>query len=205
MVYQAPAFNQELERLYISVIESWGHTLALRDRGTFAHSRRAAQIAVGFARKLGLPEPQVHHLWNGALVHDIGKISIPDVILQKPGPLNETEWVQMRKHPLYAYQMLQPLARFQPALEVPYFHHERWDGSGYPLGLRGEQIPFNARLFAIVDVWDALNTDRPYRSRRSPQAALAYILEQSGILFDPELARAFAKLITRLDSRWKRG
>lgn len=192
-----------MEAVYAAIIQSWGRTLALRDHGTFAHSRRVSQISVGFARAIGLSEPEIEHIWRGALVHDIGKISIPDDILQKPGPLNENEWAQMRQHPIYAYQMLQPLSRFHQTLAIPYHHHERWDGSGYPHGLRGEQIPFNARLFAIVDVWDALNTDRPYRRKTRPMEALSYLKEQAGILFDPKLVHVFTGMITRLDSRWK--
>jgi putative two-component system response regulator len=131
------------------------------------------------------------HIYRGALLHDIGKVGVPDSIVLKPGPLTEDEWVIMRKHPQYAYDMLSPIAYLRPALDIPYCHHEKWDGTGYPRGLKGEQIPLAARIFAVVDVWDALISDRPYRKAWQKAKARQYIQEQAGLYFDPQVVRAF--------------
>jgi HD-GYP domain-containing protein (c-di-GMP phosphodiesterase class II) len=136
---------------------------------------------------------------RGALLHDIGKMGIPDEILQKPGPLSEDEWEIMRKHPLYAYELLIEIPYLQPALDIPYYHHEKWDGSGYPYGLRGEEIPLAARIFAIVDVWDALCSDRPYRKAWVCRQALEYIQGQAGKHFDPRLVTEFLKLMEEVE------
>jgi HD-GYP domain-containing protein (c-di-GMP phosphodiesterase class II) len=145
---------------------------------------------------MGMSETELVHVRRGSLLHDIGKVGIPDHILLKPGPLTEDEWVLMRKHPVYAYEMLSSIAYLQPALDIPHFHHEKWDGTGYPLGLKGEQIPLPARIFALIDVWDALTSDRPYRSNWSKEKALEYIHEQTGKYFDPKLVEGFLRIIS---------
>jgi response regulator RpfG family c-di-GMP phosphodiesterase len=136
-------------------------------------------------------EEEIGHVQRGALLHDIGKLGIPDSILHKPGPLDEQEWALMRKHPVYAYEWLSPIAYLQPALDIPYCHHEKWDGSGYPRGLKGEEIPLAARIFALVDVWDALRSDRPYRSAWPEEKVRDHIRSQSGSHFDPSLVELF--------------
>jgi HD-GYP domain-containing protein (c-di-GMP phosphodiesterase class II) len=135
------------------------------------------------------------HLRRGALLHDIGKMGIPDHILNKPGPLTEEEWEVMRQHPVHAYKLLAPIPFLHPALEVAYNHHEKWDGSGYPRGLKGEAIPLAARIFAVVDVWDALLDDRPYRRAWTEEAARAYLREQAGAHFDPQVVEVFLKVL----------
>jgi HD-GYP domain-containing protein (c-di-GMP phosphodiesterase class II) len=136
----------------------------------------------------------MEHIRRGALLHDIGKMGIPDNVLMKAGPLDEHEWEIMRRHPTYAYEMLSDIEFLSPALDIPYFHQERWDGSGYPLGLRNEEIPLPARIFAVVDVWDALTSTRVYRIKWSKEKTARYIKEKSGILFDPSVVEAFLEL-----------
>jgi HD-GYP domain-containing protein (c-di-GMP phosphodiesterase class II) len=167
----------------------------LRDRETEGHSRRVAGLTVELARAVGLNEEEISHLRRGALLHDLGKIGIPDSILHKPAQLTEAEWTVMRKHPQFAYDMLYPIEYLRPALDIPYNHHEKWDGTGYPRGTKGEGIPLAARLFAIIDVWDALTSDRPYRPAWPEQEALTYIREQSGKHFDPRVVELFFKTI----------
>jgi HD-GYP domain-containing protein (c-di-GMP phosphodiesterase class II) len=140
---------------------------------------------------MGVSDHELIHIRRGTLLHDIGKMGIPDEILRKPASLDEQEWVVMRQHPLYAYDMLSPISYLRPALDIPYCHHEKWDGSGYPRGLAGEQIPLAARLFAVVDVYDALTSDRPYREAWSRKKALEYIQQQAGQHFDPEIVSTF--------------
>ncbi|MEW6718352.1 MAG: HD-GYP domain-containing protein, partial [Chloroflexota bacterium] len=135
------------------------------------------------------------HVRRGALLHDMGKLGIPDTILLKPGPLTEKEWEIMHQHPVYAYELLAPIPYLRPALDIPYCHHENWDGSGYPRKLKGEQIPLVARIFAVVDVWDALRSDRPYRKAWPEEKALAYIQEQAGKHFDPQVVEAFLRTV----------
>jgi HD-GYP domain-containing protein (c-di-GMP phosphodiesterase class II) len=152
-------------------------------------------MTVRLARSLGCTDEEIVHIRRGALLHDMGKMGIPDEILQKPGPLTEEEWIVMRRHPQYAYQMLSPISYLNQALIIPYYHHERWDGSGYPHGLKGEEIPLFARLFAVVDVWDALSSDRPYRKRLPPKDVIEYLQQESGKLFDPNIVEKFLLLI----------
>lgn len=154
---------EELARAYDATLEGWSRALDLRDHETEGHARRVTELTVRLAEAMGLPAAEVAHIRRGALLHDIGKMGIPDAILRKPGPLNAEEWTVMRTHPTLAYELLEPIHYLQPALAIPLFHHERWDGSGYPQGLAGETIPLLARIFAVVDVWDALTNDRPYR------------------------------------------
>ncbi len=183
--------NMELFQAYNNTIEGWSRALDLRDKETVGHSLRVTEETVRLARALGISGDDLVHLRRGALLHDIGKMGVPDRILLKPGKLTDEEWEIMRRHPTYAYELLSPIDYLRPALDIPYCHHEKWDGSGYPRGLKEEQIPLAARIFALIDVWDALTSDRPYRSAWSPEAALDYIRKQSGIHFDPAVVQFF--------------
>ena len=153
------------------------------------------EITLKVAKQLGYTEEELLQIHRGALLHDMGKIAIPDEILQKPGPLNDAEWEKMRRHPSYAYEMLSRIEYLRPALDIPFYHHERWNGSGYPHGLSGKDIPLAARLFAIVDVWDALRSDRPYRKQLPREQVIEYLRENSGQLFDPELVDVFLNFV----------
>ena len=187
----------ELVLAYDNTLEGWSGP-ELRDMETEGHSRRVTDMTLRLAQEMGLPSEELVHVRRGALLHDIGKMAIPDSILLKPGPLDEKEWQLMRQHPQFAKRLLEPIAYLRPALDIPLYHHEKWDGSGYPHGLSGEQIPLVGRIFAIVDVWDALLSDRPYRPAWSAEEALAYLAEQSGRHFDPEIVRAFSRLLDEL-------
>jgi PAS domain S-box-containing protein len=187
--------HQSLQDAYERTIEGWVRALDLRDQETEGHTQRVTELTLEFARKVGFSEEDLGHIRRGALLHDMGKLAIPDEILQKPGPLSEVEWVKMRRHPIYAYELLSPIAYLQPALDIPFSHHERWDGSGYPRGLKGEEIPLKARLFAIIDVWDALSSDRPYRKRLPRKDVVAYLRKYAGKLFDPQLVKVFLGMI----------
>lgn len=187
--------HTHLQEAYEKTIEGWVRALDLRDRETEGHTQRVTEIALVVASKLGFSDEELAHIRRGALLHDMGKIAISDEILQKPGPLNEAEWEKMRRHPIYAYEMLSPIAYLHPALEIPFYHHERWNGSGYPHGLKGEQIPLAARLFAIVDVWDALSSDRPYRKKLPREHVVEYLQHNAGTLFDPKLVEVFLTVI----------
>jgi len=187
--------HEDLQQAYDKTIEGWVLALDLRDRETEGHAKRVTEMTVRLARELGCTDEEIVHIRRGALLHDMGKMGIPDEILQKPGPLTEEEWVIMRRHPQYAYQMLSPISYLNQALIIPYYHHERWDGSGYPHGLKGEEIPLFARLFAIVDVWDALSSDRPYRKRIPPKDVTEYLRREAGRLFDPTIVEGLLPLI----------
>jgi PAS domain S-box-containing protein/putative nucleotidyltransferase with HDIG domain len=187
--------NMELSLAYDVTIEGWSRALDLRDRETEGHSLRVTEMAIQLARATGMADEEIVHIRRGALLHDIGKMGIPDRILHKPGPLDAEEWDIMRRHPTYGYELLAPVDFLRPALDIPYCHHEKWDGSGYPRGLQGEQIPLAARVFAIVDVWDALTSDRPYRAAWSQEKALAYIQEQAGTHFEPRLVEQFVEMM----------
>ena len=186
--------NMELKFAYDATIEGWSRALDLRDRETEGHTRRVTEMTLTLAKAIGIDNEKLIHMRRGALLHDIGKMGIPDKILFKEGPLDKLEWEIMRKHPIYAYEMLSPIKYLEPALDIPYCHHEYWDGSGYPRGLRGDQIPLTARIFAVADVWDALRSDRPYRDIWSIEATRQYILDQSGTQFDPEIVEAFSRI-----------
>ncbi|MDP2479058.1 MAG: HD domain-containing phosphohydrolase [Candidatus Palauibacterales bacterium] len=186
--------HRRLRAAYGHTIEGWARALTLRDAETWDHTERVTEITLRLARRMGVPEEALTHVRHGALLHDIGKVGVPDAILLKPGPLDEDEWRVMRRHPVLAYQLLAPIDYLQPALAIPYAHHEKWDGTGYPRGLSGREIPFTARIFAVVDVWDALRSDRPYRDAWSPEKALEHIRAQSGRQFDPEVTSAFLAL-----------
>ncbi len=187
--------NARLLAAYEATIDSLSHALDLRDRETEGHSRRVAELTAKLAQAMGVKEEEIAHLRRGALLHDIGKIGIPDSILHKPDRLTNEEWVVMRRHPQFAYSMLYPIEYLRPALDIPYSHHEKWDGTGYPRGLKGKAIPLAARLFTIIDVWDALTSDRPYRPAWSRGEALNYIRDQSGRHFDPQVVELFFKVI----------
>jgi HD-GYP domain-containing protein (c-di-GMP phosphodiesterase class II) len=167
--------------------------LELRDHETEGHTRRTTELTIRLAQAMGIKDNDIVHIYRGALLHDIGKMGVPDSIVLKPGPLREDEWVKMRKHPQYAYDMLSPISYLKQALDIPYCHHEKWDGTGYPRGLKGEQIPLSARIFAVVDVWDALTSERPYRNAWPQEKAIDFIHDQSGIHFDPKVVDIFLR------------
>jgi PAS domain S-box-containing protein len=186
--------NAELALAYETTLEGWSRALDLRDRETEGHTQRVTEMTVRLARAMGLDENRLVHMRRGALLHDIGKMGIPDKILLKTGPLTDPEWSVMRQHPVYAYEMLSPIEFLRPALDIPYCHHERWDGKGYPRGLKGEQIPLAARVFAVVDVWDALRSGRPYREAWPDDMVREYIRSHRGTHFDPQVVDAFLRL-----------
>ncbi len=189
--------NFDLLMAYNTTLEGWSRALELRDAETEGHSERVTEMTLRLARAMGISGEKLIHIRHGALLHDIGKMGIPDSILYKPGPLNDEEWEVMQKHPVYAYRLLSPIPYLRPALEIPYCHHERWQGQGYPRGLKGEQIPLAARIFAVVDVWDALSKDRPYRKAWPPEKVRRYLQEQAGIQFDPKVVEAFLRMLER--------
>lgn len=187
--------NRELSEAYEETLKGWSRALNLRDRETDSHTQRVVDLSVQLAKRMGLHAEELLHFERGAILHDIGKMGIPNEILLKPGKLSEEEWVVMRKHPLYAQMLIAPINYLEPAMTIPLYHHERWDGSGYPFGLHGVEIPLEARVFAIIDVWDALRSDRPYRKSLSDEEAFSYIEEQSGKQFDPEVVRVFYEML----------
>jgi putative nucleotidyltransferase with HDIG domain len=187
--------NTELSEAYQSTIEGWSRALDLRDKETEGHTQRVTELSLELARSFGFSDTELVHIRHGALLHDIGKMGVPDRILLKEGKLTEDEWDKMRQHPGFAHEMLLPIHYLRPALDIPYCHHEKWDGSGYPRGLKGHEIPLTARIFAVVDVWDALTSDRPYRLAWSREKTLAYIREGAGSHFDPYVVEVFMDLI----------
>jgi HD-GYP domain-containing protein (c-di-GMP phosphodiesterase class II) len=187
--------NDELSQAYDSTIEGWSHALDLRDKETEGHAKRVTEMTVRLAQNFGFSEAELVQVRRGSLLHDIGKMGVPDQILLKEGPLTDDEWIIMRQHPVFAHEMLQPIDYLRLALDIPYCHHEKWDGTGYPRGLKGEQIPLVARLFAVVDVWDAVTSDRPYRRGWERDKALAHIQEQKGLHFDPYVVERFIELM----------
>jgi putative nucleotidyltransferase with HDIG domain len=191
--------NDDLSRAYDETIEGWSNALDLRDRETEGHTQRVTILTIELAREMGIPESDLIHVRRGALLHDIGKMGVPDHILLKPAELTAEEWEIMRQHPVHAYHLLAQIDFLHPAIDIPRYHHEYWDGSGYPEGLKGEQIPLTARIFAIVDVWDALTSDRPYRKAWSRQKALYYIARQSGKHFDPKVVEKFISLVQKAE------
>jgi HD-GYP domain-containing protein (c-di-GMP phosphodiesterase class II) len=197
---------QELEKsnlnlivAYDSTLEGWSHALGLRDRETDGHSKRVVDLTIETALQMGIPSEELVHIRRGALLHDIGKMGIPDSILLKPGVLTPEERVTMEIHPVLAQNLLSSIEYLHPAMDIPYNHHEKWDGTGYPNGLKGQNIPLQARIFAVVDVYDALTSDRPYRKAWSEKDALEYIAEQSGKFFDPDVVDIFLKLFVKRD------
>ncbi len=183
--------EQELQRMYDDILSGWSGALELRSKETRGHTDRVTKLTLLMAASLGVAEKELPDIRRGALLHDIGKTGIPDHILLKPGPLSKVERDIMRLHPTYAYQWLKPFNKLSKALEIPYCHHECWDGTGYPRGLRGKEIPLPARIFAIADVYDALTSSRPYRKPMTREQAREYIQERAGIQFDPSLVKVF--------------
>lgn len=187
--------NHELTLAYDKTIEGWSRALDLRDKETEGHSRRVTEMTFKLANQMGIKEPELAHICRGAMLHDIGKVAIPDNILLKPGPLNDDEWITMRRHPLIAVELLTSIDHLAPAMDIPRSHHEKWNGMGYPDSLAGEDIPLAARLFAVVDVYDALTSDRPYRRAWSQADAMRYISDQSGTHFDPNVVPVFMEMM----------
>ena len=179
--------NTELSLAYNATIEGWSRALDLRDKETEGHTLRVTEITEKLARAMQFPENQIKYIRWGALLHDIGKLGVPDNILLKPGQLTDEEWVVMRKHPVFAFEMLSPIGYLRQSIEIPYCHHEKWDGSGYPRGLKGEQIPLAARIFAVVDIWDALSSDRPYRKAWPSEKVIEHLKSISGTHLDPQV------------------
>jgi len=186
---------QFLKDTYDLTLSGWGRALEYRDRETEGHSLRVTELTVELAQRLGVSGQKLHHIRRGALLHDIGKMAIPDAILLNNSSLTEDEWKILKMHTVYARSLLENIPFLKPALDIPYHHHERWDGSGYSEGLLKDKIPFAARIFAVIDVWDALTSDRPYRQAWSGEKTKDYIQEQSGILFDPQIVQVFFELI----------
>lgn len=191
----------ELKDAYATTLEGWSRALEIRDRETEGHSKRVTELTLHMARHMGFTEDEIIHVYRGVLLHDIGKLGIPDDILRKPGPLTEKETRIMRLHPQIAVDLLSPINYLRPALNIPRYHHEKWDGSGYPHGLMGNSIPLEARIFALVDVYDALSHDRPYRKAWDTQKVLEYIKSESGKHFDPEVVNVFFGEIVKDENR----
>ena len=188
---------QDLILAYDTTIEGWSRALDLRDKETEEHTLRVTNLTLQLAQAFDINNVEIKHIRHGALLHDIGKMGIPDNILRKAGELSDDEWAMMRQHPRLAYEMLSPIAYLLPALDIPYCHHEKWDGTGYPRGLKGEEIPLAARIFAVVDVLDALTSDRPYRPAWAKNKAIEYIRQKAGSHFDPSVVRVFLRLIDK--------
>jgi putative nucleotidyltransferase with HDIG domain len=183
-----------LQIAYEATLQGWVRALDLRDKETEGHTQRVTALTQELAQKIGFDDEELVHIKRGALLHDIGKMGIPDGILLKPGGLTPKERELMQQHPELAYEMLSPIEFLQPAIVIPYCHHEKWDGSGYPRGLRGEQIPLPARIFSVVDVWDALTSNRPYREPLDRAEVRQHIREQSGVHFDPQVVNVFLEM-----------
>jgi len=194
MIEDLEQVNEDLRVAYDETIRGWALALELRDRETEGHTQRVTDLTLRLAKKLGVPEEEMEHIRRGALLHDIGKMAIPDMVLLKPGGFNLTERKFMELHPEIAKDMLEKIEFLHPALDIPYYHHEKWDGTGYPKNLRGEDIPFAARIFAVADVWDALTSERPYRKPLGPEEVRKIIREKSGSHFDPKVVQAFLEL-----------
>jgi PAS domain S-box-containing protein/putative nucleotidyltransferase with HDIG domain len=194
--------NSEITLAYDATIEGWSRALDLRDKETEGHTQRVTEMTVKLAHAFGLNAADLVQVRWGALLHDIGKMGVPDEILHKPGPLKDEEWLVMKKHPIFAHEMLAPIRYLRLALDIPYCHHEKWDGSGYPRGLKDTQIPLVARIFAVVDVWDALNSDRPYRPAWTEEKVREYISSSAGTHFDPQVVEIFIQLLYLLTGHW---
>ncbi len=184
-----------LEEAYESTLLGWVRALDLRDRETEGHSLRVAELTVELARAFGISGESLTHLRRGALLHDVGKMALPDSVLLKPGPLDPEEKALVRLHPQFGWEMLRGIDFLAPAIDIPWAHHERWDGGGYPRGLAGEQIPFPARLFAVIDVWDALSFDRSYRGAWPAARVAAHLAEESGRAFEPRVVEVFLEVL----------
>ena len=187
--------NQELRQAYDTTLEGWARALELRDRETEGHTRRVTKLTLDLARFMAVSDKELVNIHRGVLLHDIGKMGVPDHILKKAGPLSKEEWEEMRQHPVYAYNLLSPISYLRGALDIPYCHHEHWDGSGYPRGLKGEQIPLSARIFSVIDVWDALLSDRPYRGAWPQDKVASYLREVAGTILDPTIVDIFFRMM----------
>ena len=188
--------HNELQDAYEETLKGWVRALDARDTETELHSRRVTLLTKSVARQAGIVDQDLEDIRRGALLHDIGKIAVPDHILRKPGPLTDAEWVIMRTHPKAAYDILKPIKHLANSLDIPYCHHERWDGAGYPRGLKGDAIPLSARIFAVIDVWDALLSDRPYRKAWGRERVIEHIRDNSGTHFDPVVTDLFLKMMS---------
>lgn len=189
--------RRELERAYDKTVEGWSRAVSLRDRGTEGHTVRVTGLTIKMGRAMSLSDEEMIHLRRGSLLHDVGKMEIPDRILHKQERLTEEEWEIMRQHPLWGYEILSAIPFLHPAIDIPYCHHERWNGSGYPRGIQGEEIPLAARIFAVTDVWDAMTSDRTYRKAIPPHQVRSTILQSSGSLFDPQVIEVFSEVVPR--------
>jgi HD-GYP domain-containing protein (c-di-GMP phosphodiesterase class II) len=198
MIASIQKSNQDLLEAYNNTLEGWSRAANLRDNETELHMQNVVKYTIELAKKMGYQGEQLTDIYRGAVLHDIGKIGISDTILKKPGELTADEWVEMQKHPQFAYEMLYPIKYLRSALDIPYYHHEKWDGSGYPKGLKGEEIPETARIFAIADVWDAMTSDRVYRKALPEQEAVKYLLENQGTHFDPRVVDTFLLMIDKI-------
>jgi Response regulator containing a CheY-like receiver domain and an HD-GYP domain len=197
-----PLFRREirLSSEYDKMLESWAQALGLRDKETQGHSERVTELTIKLARAMSISETQIVHIRRGALMHDVGKMGVPDELLLKAGKLSEEELYVMRKHPKMGYDLLRPMEYLKNSLDIPYCHHEHWDGSGYPRGLKSEEIPLSARIFAVVDTFDAMTNDRPYRAALPIHSVLQYIREQSGKLFDPQVVDVFLEMFEKVET-----
>ena len=195
MIMAVQSSRTEIIDAYDKSLDGWSRALELRDRETDSHCQRVADLTVQIAREMDFPEEGIEDLRRGALLHDIGKMGIPDEVLLKPGELNIEEWDMMKKHPTYAMNLLKDISFLHNSFEIPYCHHERWDGLGYPNGLKGEENPLSARIFAIVDVYDAMSSDRPYRNALDQDEIIEYLSMERGKHFDPCVVDAFFKIM----------
>jgi putative two-component system response regulator len=194
---------RELQLAYDKTIEGWVKALDIRDHETEGHTQRVTKMTIRLAKAMGITDDQVDHIRRGALLHDVGKLSVPDAILCKPDKLTDEEWEIMRLHTTNAYEWLRSIEYLQPAIDIPHYHHEKWDGTGYPSGLSGEEIPLSARIFAVVDVWDALSSDRYYRDAWPRDKVLHYIEDQAGKHFDPQVAEMFIQILAEEETNKK--
>jgi PAS domain S-box-containing protein len=188
--------NVDLTLAYDETIEGWSRALDLRDKETEGHTQRVTNMTIRLANAMEIPEAELVHIRRGCLLHDIGKMNVPDKILFKKGPLTDEEWTIMRRHPTQAFELLAPIAFLRPAIDIPYCHHEHYDGSGYPRGLKRDQIPLAARIFSMVDVWDALRSDRPYRSAWQEERVISYLRSMEDSHFDPAVLKVFLNLLS---------
>ena len=186
--------SSESFRAYDATLEAFSTAMDLRDGEAKGHTQRVTEMALSLAKALKVDKKELIHIRRGALLHHIGNLAVPESILHKQGELTVDEWVSIHLHPFYAYEILEPIVFLRHALNIPFCHHEKWDGSGYPLGLKGKKIPLSARIFAVVDVYDALTNDRPYRKAWSQEKAIDYIKTGAGSHFDPEVVAAFLKM-----------
>ncbi len=191
--------RQQIDAVLDAMVTAWTRQLSLRNHEQEDHLQRVARLTLRVAQAMGIGADELRYIRYGALLHDLGKLAVPESILAKPGPLTDDEWRIVLTHPEHARHMLAAVPYLGRAIDIPYAHHERWDGTGYPRGLRGEQIPLAARIFAVVDVWDTLCSDRPYRKRWAPERAREHIRALAGTSFDPAVVDAFLKVLDQPD------